>query len=336
MRNKENALDHIVNKVCYSSLWGYDFIFNQTYELTPAFLEEEEDAASTGKNTKTTKNAMKDIDRWWLKYGCWDRIAHLQSALPHYDWIVYGDLDYIIKDLSRPIESFIKEFELYGKNDVQVFLPSDHNDREYNNYVFSSYGLMVKNSPFGRRLLENWREFANGLCPKGNFAYETKEYEWYHGDQPGLWYALMKTHMDHFPNNNSYHSPSIIECNETSGFIDESKNSKWLGFEDYFGENGFEVGNYDENLEKVPKSQPIIFSRSSNDSMSGLGVDHNYMYSAEEGVKYWHTAFALHQKAASSEWDPVMRTELAMCKEERGCYANAIDNGFEFGCNNTL
>jgi hypothetical protein len=46
----------------------------------------------------------------------------------------------------------------------------------------------------------------------------------------------------------------------------------------YFLSNGFRKGNYGLYLTKVPEKPPIIFSRSANDSMSGLGVDHNWVH----------------------------------------------------------
>ena len=198
--------DQIINRQCYAHLWNYDFILNQTRELT-------------GSNSS----------KWWLEYGSWDRVPHLQAALPNYDWVLYGDLDYIIKDYSRPLDSFIKEFEMYGVNDVQVLIPVDDNEANIPR-EFSDFAIMIKNGPFGKRLLENWRVFAAGLCPSGNFESKTKSYEWCHSDQPGLWYALMQTHKEFYPND-KHHSPNIAQCNEDTGFI---KDNHWLGFNKYF------------------------------------------------------------------------------------------------------
>ena len=302
----KTSLDHIINRACYSHLWNYDFIFNQTQDLSLI---------------AATDVASSDIDRWWLKFGCWERVAHLQAALPSYEWVLYGDIDYIIKDFSRPIESFIREFDLYGKNDVHVLVPADHNDNVKGIYAFSSFAVLVKNSPFGRKLLENWRAFAMGICPLGNFASTDNQYnyEWQHSDQPGLWYALMKTHMDFFPNKAL--PPSIVQCNATSGLIDDSKTGPWLDFDNYFRKNGLQKGNYGDELHEVADNQPIIFSKSGDNSRSGLGVDHNWVYNAETGKTFWKYAFALHNNAPSHEWNPTMQRELDHCKSIHGCYA---------------
>ena len=342
-----NMLGHITNRACYCHLWNYDCIFNQKHELSN-FMPQQH----------TSLSDEQQPNRWWLKFGCWERVAHLQAALPRYDWVLYGDIDYIIKDMTRPIESFVHEFELYGKDEVHVLVPSDNDDNDRVT-AFSSFAVLIKNSPFGRKLVENWRAFAMGICPNGNFASKDGEYEWYHGgekhlfmpldccfgpielltfsllftDQPGLWYALMKTHMDFYPND-AHHPPSIITCNSTTGLIDDSNTGPWLNFDEYFVKNGLKAGNYGEHLDRVPDNQPIIFSKSGNESRSGLGVDHNWAYNEKTGQILWNYAFALHQKATKEHWNPNMQRELAICQNVHGCAAslNETTGMIETGC----
>jgi len=316
-------IDHITNRACYCHLWNYDFIVNQTREITYD-AETETQQAEQGKQHRR---------EWWLQFGAWERVAHLQAALGRYDWVLYGDLDYIVKDLSRPIESFVQQLDLYGKNEVHVLLPSDYNDG-IRPAAFSSFAILIKNSPFGRKLLENWRSFGMGICPNGNFRDKggNKGYNWVHADQPGLWYALMKTHMDFVPND-VHLPPQIVKCNATDGLIDDSKTGPWLDFAKYFKKNGYRAGNYGEKLAGVLDDQRIIFSRSGSDSMSGLGVDHNYVPSAD---KFWKHSFALHWRAPSEEWLPDMQRELALCKHVHGCNANVDESGgIRAGCNST-
>jgi len=295
--------DQITNRQCYAHLWNYDFILNQTRELS-------------GSNSNSSK--------WWLEYGAWDRIPHLQAALPKYDWVLYGDLDYIIKDYSRPLDSFIKEFEMYGLNNTQVLIPVDDNEADIP-IAFSSFAIMIKNGPFGKKLLENWRTFAAGLCPNGNFESKTKSYEWYHCDQPGLWYALMQTHKEFYPNDRH-----LAQCNEDTGYIQDNY---WLGFNTYFTKVGYKVGNYGEHLSRVPKDQAIIWSKSSNQSMSGLGVNRNWSFKD----KYREHAFAFHWNKPSSQWDPDMQRTLSVCKEIHGCFARLNNETLkiESGCSSS-
>lgn len=87
--------DHMVNKACYADLWGYDYIHNTTWGF-------DNDVGS----------------RYWLEYGTWHRVPHMQAALPKYDWILYVDTDWVVQDLSVPIESFLKGWELQGMKNV--------------------------------------------------------------------------------------------------------------------------------------------------------------------------------------------------------------------------
>jgi hypothetical protein len=314
-----NLLDHITNRACYCHLWHYDFIVNQTREIT--------------FDAEAQPEQIKHRREWWLQFGAWERVAHIQAALDQYDWVLYGDLDYIIKDFSRPIESFIRQLDLYGKNQVHVLLPADENHGTSPS-AFSSFAILIKNSPFGRKLLENWRSFAMGICPNGNFQDKGGEmgYDWVHSDQPGLWYALMKTHMDFFPND-VHLSPQIVKCNDTNGLIDDSKTGPWMDFESYFTKNGYRAGNYGEKLAGVFDDQHIIFSRSGSDSMSGLGVDHNWVHNAD---KFWNHSFALHWRAPSDQWFPDMQRELTLCKRVHGCNASLNELGeIRAGCNST-
>jgi hypothetical protein len=45
-------LDHLINKACYSYIWGYDFIFNMTFGF-----DRQKDIVEGGK--------------YWLDYGTW-------------------------------------------------------------------------------------------------------------------------------------------------------------------------------------------------------------------------------------------------------------------------
>ena len=96
-RVASTLLDHLVNKACYADLWGYDHIFNTTWGFDKSLA-----------------------DRHWLDYGTWHRVPHMQAALSKYEWILYADNDYVFQDLTRPLDSFIKEWELYGKHDVHA------------------------------------------------------------------------------------------------------------------------------------------------------------------------------------------------------------------------
>jgi hypothetical protein len=60
--------------------------------------------------------------------------------------VLYADTDYLIKDLTRPLESFLHEFEFYGKS-PDIFVPRDGEQHEEKGngkngkYVF--FGLCI-------------------------------------------------------------------------------------------------------------------------------------------------------------------------------------------------
>ena len=283
-----HVYDHIINKACYASLWNYEFIFN-------------------------TSSGFSDDDlrsRPWLHFGGWSRIPHLEAALDRLnpdDWILYADLDYVIKDMSRPLSSFIAQFDLYDL-DPHVLVPTD----SHGDYVFSDFAVMVRNSDFGRSVLRHWRDFAMGICPRGNYKGDDN-LQWYHTDQPGLWYALIKAHMEFYPND--VLPSSHPHCDLTSGYIaEEDTGGPMMMISDYFIKNGYVLGNSETDLATMQKNQSIIWSRNRQGSRPGLGVQMNWA----PQVDAQPFAFAIHQKGVE-RWPEEMRNELEVCKKVHGC-----------------
>jgi hypothetical protein len=125
-------------------------------------------------------------------------VPHVAARIRDYDWILYTDTDFAINDIMRPLESFLHEFELQGKKNVQLFLPRDTYDKRQ--FLFSAFAFMIHNSPFGHSILKYWDTFARGICEKGNLnSTSNGRYTWLDTDQPGLWYAMMRTYADFFP-----------------------------------------------------------------------------------------------------------------------------------------
>jgi len=180
-RVDDKFLPHLLNKACYCELWGYDYIFNQTW----GFPDE-----IRSPTTKSGKGAH------WLDYGTWHRVPHMVAAMDAgYEWVLYADVDYIFQDMMLPLESFLKQWEHHGKQNVHVFLPDDDNTL----FTFSAFAVMIRNSDFGRKLLQNWLKFAHGVCPNSNFPTTPGKCSWTDSDQPSLWCALAQTHHDFCP-----------------------------------------------------------------------------------------------------------------------------------------
>jgi len=291
-------LDHLVNKACYAHLWGYDYIFNMTY----GFVE--------------TKK-----ERFWLEYGAWHRAPNLRDRIRDYDWMLYGDIDFVIKDMSRPLESFLKQFQLYNKN-PSVLLPTEGRP----SFSPSSFAVLIKNDRFGRRVLDNWVAFGKGICKNGNFPDFTKDqYRWQDCDQPGLWYGLMKTHMEFFPTLNE----TFPLCNETTGLLDNAKNGYQSKINSYFRGVNAKLGNFGQDLFQVPNDQPIIWSTVRSEG-AALGIWHHRPNSGK--MLPW--AFGVHTKKPPQQWPGSMSIELDLCKNVHGCYANYSTAGeLQIGCN---
>ena len=78
----------------------------------------------------------------------------------------------------------------------------------------------------------------------------------------------MKTHIDFAPN---FILPLsiVVQCDNTTGFIDDKDTSPYLRFKDYCIKNGEKAGNYGKKLGNVPDDQKIIFGNTYGGSPSG-------------------------------------------------------------------
>jgi len=303
-RISPTLLDHMLNKVCYAKMQGYDFIFNSTAGFPD-----------------------KQDNQYWLNYGTWHRVPHIMAALPKYDWILYTDTDYVFQDLTTPLEVFIKDWELHQLRNVSVFVPTDLPPN--NLHVFSAFTIFIRNSPFGRRLLENWWEFSQGMCPKGNFASTPGRYTWCDSDQPGLWYAMTKTHSE-FRATKTRVKPFQAQCNDITGVL---TSQRCMGPETnaYFKRVRAIKGNEYPELDRVPKDQPIVWSKLTRTTRSGLGVQLTFgSWGNAKGVEDWSHAFGLHVK---KQLTAKMKGDLQNCRRAFNCTADYTEDGvFRYGC----
>lgn len=297
--------DHLINKKCYASLWGYEYIFAQYY----------------GFDNETMNKAP------WLRMGTWNRLPHVQDGLDRMnpdDWILFTDLDYAIKDMGRPLSSYIAKFHLNGL-DPHVILPNEIPGM----HSFSAFVFMIRNSDFGRSVLRHMHNFAVGICPKGNFELHEEDkngrYGWQHTDQPGFWYGLIKAHQEFYPND--VLPPDHPKCNLTTGYIDEdSAGGPWLEIGRYFGENGVVWGASDEALARMPKNQPIIWTGNyDKPAVPGLGLQLNW-----GGFAFEDSVFGIHEKKNESGWPEDMRHQLRVCQEIHGCTVHYDDTTRQF------
>ena len=298
-------LDHLINKACYAKLWGYDFIFNMTYGFDKEVDEELGGA-------------------YWLKYGTWHRVPHVRDRINDYDWILYADTDFIFNDMKTPIEAFIKNWEVHGLN-PSVLIPKDA-DNGY--FTFSAFVVLIKNDPFGRRVLDHWMNFGRGICENGNLVAEKRKYVWEDSDQPGIWYALTQAHKDFFPHLNIVSKPV---CDNTTGLID-TKRAFGPEMNAYFDAVGAVMGSDGSDLLRVPTDQPIIWSLPNVESMSGIGIQYKWGADEKYFADFSRYIFGLHSSKVK-RWSKKSKVSLNLCKRVHGCYANYDSNGeLRIGC----
>ena len=305
---EENYFDYMINKACYSYIWGYDFIFNTTYGFDESY------------------------PKWhWLNFGTWNKVKHIRSRIEEYDYIFYTDTDFFIHDIMRPVESFVHEFELHGKTNVQLFLPQDWFFSDV--FLFSAFAFLMRNSKFSLDILKYWDDFARGMCPRGNLNMtSSEEYTWYDADQPGFWYAIIRAYADHFPDR--VPADNYPQCNTTTGTLraDDDGEGHPAPWDDYFRNMAnLTKGSTGEGLKAVPNDQPYIFSDLPNGLRSGMGLDLNWVDS-EDQKKVMNYSYAFHVKDAS-RMPPLVKEELQRCKTELGCFAHYDKNGeIRIGC----
>jgi hypothetical protein len=185
-------------------------------------------------------------------------------------------------------------------------------------------------------VISNWHEFALGLCEKGNFPQrylgDKLKYSWYHGDQAGMWYALLRTHMQVY---NPKLEQEKIWCNETTGL---AASPRYFGPElnSYMKQTaGYKVGSDGRFLAEVPDDQHILWStphKQGGTPFAGLGMQ--LTYNIQSGDERQHRAFSIHKKSDIPE---DAQLEIDICREKLGCYAKYDEKGeLTIGCDGVV
>jgi hypothetical protein len=61
--------------------------------------------------------------------------------------MLFGDIDFALRDVTVPIESILQELKLYPKSTI---LPANGANK---GFAFYSFAVVAKNSDFGRRVV---------------------------------------------------------------------------------------------------------------------------------------------------------------------------------------
>jgi len=85
--------------------------------------------------------------------GFWNKVYLGRKILKDHDYIFYTDADVLFTDLTKPIEWFIDNSRIRGK-DIHLWVPQDQIGN--GKYMFSDAVYLVKNSKWGEYVLDAW------------------------------------------------------------------------------------------------------------------------------------------------------------------------------------
>eukprot|EP00903_Cladosiphon_okamuranus_P020640 g18950.t1 len=144
--------EYFANKDCYANTHGYDLIIDSRNHVDGMGFYTDGDGHRGGTNLHFNKPYL--IRKW----------------LPHYDWVLWLDMDTLVVDMARPIESFIEE--IGGQDgDIHVLVPQDQNVQ----FFFSACSLLLRNSPETMDMVEDWFSLKD-TCPYALYDDQSRLY----------------------------------------------------------------------------------------------------------------------------------------------------------------
>ncbi|CAM9761331.1 unnamed protein product, partial [Ectocarpus sp. 4 AP-2014] len=144
--------EYFANKDCYANTHGYDLIIDSRNHVNGMGFYIDENGHRGGTNVHFNKPYL--IRKW----------------LPHYDWVLWLDMDALVVDLAKPIEKFIEE--VGGQDgDIHVLVPQDQNVQ----FFFSACSLLLRNSPETMEMVEDWFALKD-TCPYAMYDDQSRLY----------------------------------------------------------------------------------------------------------------------------------------------------------------
>ncbi|CAM9586597.1 unnamed protein product [Scytosiphon promiscuus] len=144
--------EYFANKDCYAKTHGYDLIIDSRNHVDGMGFYTNGDGDRGGTNVHFNKPYL--IRKW----------------LPHYDWVLWLDMDTLVVDMARPIEKFIEEIGGQDGN-IHVLVPQDQNVQ----FFFSACSLLLRNSPETLEMVEDWFTLKD-TCPYALYDDQSRLY----------------------------------------------------------------------------------------------------------------------------------------------------------------
>jgi len=255
-----------------------------------------------------------DDDSWGFEdapmQGYWNKVYLTQKVLKDYDYIFWADADVFFTDLAKPIEWFIDNSRMLGK-DIHLWVPQDQGGA--GKYIFSDAVYLVKNSKWGQYTLDAWWDYGTGLktsCQDRWFRVQQPGHDM-NLDMPWLWHAVLLLYDKY--NNKS--APCMKECmNLTIANC----------FKNYFRAEKYPVAHKGPKLEQA--AGPISFSslEAKRFMDTGLMLQGNWGHFQDDD--HVDASFTIHSKPNRDPWRFYMKNVHRLCTDLLKCNATVYRN----------
>lgn len=219
--------DHFLSKACFASRHGYDFYLD-TFNRLP-----------DGLHPKFAKTFLS------------------MQLLDKYDWLYFTDDDVLMNSFDYKLENIIEGF---GDVDIHLIVPKDKVGPD--NLQFSNYAFMIRNSDFGRTLLQDWFHSFQTCQLAKPFR------NW--PDQSNMWLMIVKNVYQYY----NLTVPTAIQqvCWENTTTVD---GQDLIGiFKDSLRKLGFTTAQSITSERTL--QAPVAWSEVDQGNQLGLGIQRNH------------------------------------------------------------
>ncbi|CAM9339605.1 unnamed protein product, partial [Phaeothamnion confervicola] len=247
--------EFFANKDCYARRHGYDLIVDYRNHVDGMGFYVD---PATGERGPTNVHFNKP----WL----------LRKWLPHYDWVLWLDLDTLVLDMERPIETFI---DALGPEN-HILLPQE----QMSVYFFSAYALLLRNSPEALAMVDDWFSLKD-CCPHALYD-----------DQARLYAAVLRMQIKARGAEVDRSKPATTDCLDLCEKVETQRDFSWC-FDRAVKANGY-------SRMPAPQRGPVAFSalpteRFTRGNDTGLALQ-GMFGGVRDRLDLLHHAFALHTK----------------------------------------
>jgi len=295
----------LINHECYTHLHGYDNIFSFTDYVENMTMPKGPVPPRRCRGMCTIpEDIWGFVDAPMQAY--WNKVYLARKVLKDYDYILWTDADVFFTDLAKPIEWFIDNSRMRGR-DIHLWLPQDQGGAGA--FIFSDAVYLVKNSIWGRYVLDAWWDYGTGKktsCKDRWFRVQQPGHDM-NLDMPWMWHAVLMLYDKY----NNKKAPCMSEClNRTIANC----------FRNYFRDEQYPRAHKGPTLELA--KGPIVFSglEANHPLDTGLMLQGNWgPFQDDDHVD---ASFTIHSKPDRDPWRRYMKKVHRVCTDVLQCKAN--------------